>query len=47
VGLSAIAVKDHMIGYGLDAGVKPLVDEKKGFMGRYTGWAGTFSDKEM
>lgn len=28
VGLSGMAVKDHMIGYNLDAGNKPPVDEK-------------------
>jgi multimeric flavodoxin WrbA len=32
VGLSGMAVKDHMIGYDLDAGVKPSVEEKKEFM---------------
>jgi multimeric flavodoxin WrbA len=32
VGLSGMAVKDHMIGYDLDAGIKPPVEEKKEFM---------------
>jgi multimeric flavodoxin WrbA len=31
-GLSGLAAKDHMIGYDLDAGVKPSVEEKKEFM---------------
>ena len=32
VGLSGMAVMDHMIGYNLDAGNKPPVAEKKEFM---------------
>jgi len=32
VGLSGLVVKDHMIAYDLDAGVKPSVEEKKEFM---------------
>jgi len=32
VGLSGMAVKDYMIGYDLDAGIKPPVEEKKEFM---------------
>jgi hypothetical protein len=34
VGLSGMAVKDHMIGYDLDAGHKPPVEEKKEFKGK-------------
>jgi multimeric flavodoxin WrbA len=33
VGLSGIAVKDYMIAYNLDAGIKPPVEEKNEFMG--------------
>jgi multimeric flavodoxin WrbA len=32
VGLSGMAVKDYMIGYDLDAGIKMPVEEKKEFM---------------
>jgi hypothetical protein len=32
VGLSGMAVKDYMIAYDLDAGVKPPVEEKREFM---------------
>jgi multimeric flavodoxin WrbA len=32
VGLSGITVKDHLIAYDLDAGVKPPVTERKEFM---------------
>lgn len=32
VGLSGMAVKDYMIGYDLDAGIKPPAEEKKEFM---------------
>ncbi len=32
VGLSGMAVKDHMIGYNLDAGNKPPVEGRKEFM---------------
>jgi multimeric flavodoxin WrbA len=31
-GLSGLSVKDHMIEYDLDAGIKPPVEEKKEFM---------------
>jgi multimeric flavodoxin WrbA len=32
VGLSGMAVKDHMVAYDLDAGIKPPVEEKKEFI---------------
>lgn len=32
VGLSGLSVKDHLIAYDLDAGIKPPVTEKKEFM---------------
>jgi multimeric flavodoxin WrbA len=32
VGLSGITVKDHLVAYDLDAGIKPPVTEKKEFM---------------
>ncbi len=31
-GLTGLSVKDHLIAYDLDAGVKPTVTEKKEFM---------------
>jgi multimeric flavodoxin WrbA len=34
VGLSGMAVKDYMIGYDLDSGIKPPVEGKKEFMER-------------
>ena len=32
VGLTGLAVRDHMLGYNLDAGVKPRVEERKDLM---------------
>jgi multimeric flavodoxin WrbA len=34
VGLSGLSVKEYMVGYDLDAGFKPPVEEKKEFMNR-------------
>jgi multimeric flavodoxin WrbA len=32
VGLTGVSVKDHLLAYDLDAGIKPSVTEKKEFM---------------
>jgi len=32
VGLTGLSVKDHLLAYDLDAGIKPSVTEKKEFM---------------